>query len=105
MMSQSQGFLEVGIAVAFGGPNEGADTAFGILGDFFVWYRDGSTATVDFPSGSGSGRWGDFMRTHRSNRGSNNYDGFGHSRRNLWSICIRRCMEVRCRSSRSPSWH
>ena len=62
----------------WGGPNDEADVAVGILGDFVVWYRDGSTATVDDPSGSKKGRWGDFLRTHRSNRGSANYDGFGY---------------------------
>ena len=70
--------LEVGIAVAWGGPSDEADTAFGILGDFVVWYRDGSTATVANPLGSGNGRWGDFLRTHRSNRDSGHYDGFGY---------------------------
>jgi len=70
--------LEIGIAVAWGGPNDEADVAVGILGDYVVWYRDGSTATVDDPSGSKNGRWGDFLRTHRSNRGGNNFDGFGY---------------------------
>lgn len=70
--------LEIGIAVAWGGPTNEADAAFGILGDNVVWYRDGSTATEVFPKGSKNGRWGDFLRTHRSNRGSNNYDGFGY---------------------------
>ena len=70
--------LEVGIAVAWGGPGDEADTAFGILGDFVVWYRDGSTATVVDPTGSKKGRWGDFLRTHRSNRNSGHYDGFGY---------------------------
>jgi hypothetical protein len=76
--------LEIGIAVAWGGPNDEADVAFGILGDYVVWYRDGSTATEL--------RWGDFLRTHRSNRGSNNYDGFGYftvkdsSGKHIWLI-------------------
>jgi hypothetical protein len=70
--------LEIGIAIAWGGPNDEADTAFGVLGDFVVWYRDGSTATVEDPSGSKKGRWGDFLRTHRSNRDSGDYDGFGY---------------------------
>jgi hypothetical protein len=69
---------EVAIAVGWGGPSDEADTAFGIIGDFVVWYRDGSTATVDDPSGSGKGRWGDFLRTHRSNRASSQWDGFGY---------------------------
>jgi hypothetical protein len=70
--------LEIGIAIAWGGPENEADTAFGILGDFVVWYRDGSTATAVDPSGSKNGRWGDFLRTHRSNRDSSDYDGFGY---------------------------
>jgi hypothetical protein len=69
---------EVAIAVGWGGPSDEADTAFGIIGDFVVWYRDGSTATVDDPSGSANGRWGDFLRTHRSNRASSQWDGFGY---------------------------
>jgi hypothetical protein len=70
--------LEIGIECAWGGPNDEADVAVGILGDFVLWYRDGSTATVDDPGGSKNGRWGDFTRTHRSNRGSANFDGFGY---------------------------
>ncbi|MDT5314232.1 MAG: hypothetical protein QOE74_3252 [Mycobacterium sp.] len=48
-----------------------ADAAFGILGDFVVWYRDGSTATTP-------GRWGDFLRTHRSHVTPAHLDGFGY---------------------------
>jgi hypothetical protein len=69
---------EVAIAVGWGGPGGEADTAFGILGDFVVWYRDGSTATVEDPTGSGKGRWGDFLRSHQSNRNGDNLDGFGY---------------------------
>lgn len=66
---------EIGIAGAWGGPYNEADTAFGILGDFVVWYRDGSTATADDPKGSGKGRWGDFLRTPAP---TGHYDGFGY---------------------------
>lgn len=48
-----------------------ADAAFGILGDFVAWYRDGSTATTP-------GRWGDFLRTHRSHVTPAHLDGFGY---------------------------
>jgi hypothetical protein len=61
---------EVAIAVAWGGRNDEVDTAFGILGDFVVWYQDGSTASNE--------RWGDFLRTHRSLRTSTHFDGFGY---------------------------
>ena len=67
---------EVGIAVAWGGPDDEADAAFGILGDFVVWYRDGSTATT--PGNDGRGRWGDFLRTHRCIGTPGHYDGFGY---------------------------
>jgi hypothetical protein len=66
---------EVAIAVAWGGASDEADTAFGILGDFVVWYRDGSTATT---TDGGAGRWGDFLRTHRSDRTAGHLDGFGY---------------------------
>jgi hypothetical protein len=67
---------EVAISVAWGGPSNEADAAFGILGDFVVWYRDGSTATV--VDGPKKGRWGDFLRTHRSERTGKHLDGFGY---------------------------
>ncbi len=69
---------EVALAVAWGGPKNEADTAFGIIGDFLVWYRDGSTATVEDPAGSGKGRWGDFLRTHPSSPNGTRFDGFGY---------------------------
>jgi hypothetical protein len=69
---------EVGIAVAWGGPSDEADTAFGILGDFVVWYQDGSTATEV--------RWGDFLRTHRSQVTPAHFDGFGYFTTNGGSI-------------------
>lgn len=61
---------EVAIAVAWGGVRNEVDTAFGILGDFVVWYRDGSTAS--------NKRWGDFLRTHRSTKAPDHLDGFGY---------------------------
>ncbi len=69
---------EVGLAVAWGGPSDEADTAFGILGDFVVWYRDGSTATTTGSGGPTDGRWGDFLRTHRSQITPAHFDGFGY---------------------------
>jgi len=68
---------EVGIAVAWGGPSDEADAAFGILGDFVVWYQDGSTATTTGDSPP-AGRWGDYLRTHRSQVTPAHYDGFGY---------------------------
>jgi hypothetical protein len=62
---------EVAIVLAWGGATAEADAAFGILGDFVVWYRDGSTATTP-------GRWGDFLRTHRSQVTPAHLDGFGY---------------------------
>jgi hypothetical protein len=68
---------EVGISVAWGGPSDEADAAFGILGDFVVWYQDGSTATAT-GSDPAAGRWGDFLRTHQSTVTSAHFDGFGY---------------------------
>lgn len=69
---------EVGIALAWGGPSDEADAAFGILGDFVVWFQDGSTATTTDGGGPSSGRWGDFLRTHRSQMTPAHFDGFGY---------------------------
>ncbi|WP_123026003.1 hypothetical protein [Mycolicibacterium stellerae] len=66
---------EVAIAVAWGGASDEADTAFGILGDFVVWYRDGSTATTP---GTTPGRWGDFLRTYPCFSTPGHLDGFGY---------------------------
>jgi hypothetical protein len=68
----------VALAVAWGGSQNEADAAFGIIGDFVVWYRDGSTATTVDPAGSKKGRWGDFLRTHPSSRGGSDFDGIGY---------------------------
>ena len=69
---------EVAIAVGWGGPTSEADAAFGILGDFVVWFRDGSTATTTAPGSATAGRWGDYLRTHRSQVTSPHFDGFGY---------------------------
>jgi hypothetical protein len=44
--------------VAFGGTNDYSDAAFGIIGDFVVWYQDASNTTAD--------RWGDFITVRPS---------------------------------------
>lgn len=61
---------EVGIVLGWGGGNNfDGNTAVGILGDFVVWFRDGSTwSTV---------RWGDYVSCRRSGINDQMFGGFG----------------------------
>ncbi len=61
---------EVGIALGWGGGGKyDGNTAVGILGDFVVWFRDGSTwSTV---------RWGDYVTARRSGKSDQMFAGFG----------------------------
>lgn len=61
---------EVGVAVAWGGPSNYADAAFGIMGDFVVWYQDGSDAALS--------RWGDYVTVRQSKWRGNAFAGFGY---------------------------
>jgi hypothetical protein len=61
---------EVGIFLGWGGHTDHANCAMGIIGDFVVWFRDGSTRTVQ--------RFGDYLTTRRANRNANRYAGFGY---------------------------
>lgn len=61
---------EVGVGVAFGGEHDFADAAFGIIGDFVVWYMNASDTTVK--------RWGDFITTRRCKRRPDWFAGFGY---------------------------
>jgi hypothetical protein len=60
---------EVGIALGWGGKSNDANSAVGILGDYIVWYANGSELTTK--------RWGDYV-TCRSAEQSNRFAGFGY---------------------------
>jgi hypothetical protein len=61
---------EVGITLGWGGKNNHANCAMGILGDFVVWFRDDSTRTVQ--------RFGDYLTTRRAERKRSLFAGFGY---------------------------
>ncbi len=62
---------EVGISLGWGGGGSlHANSAVGIIGDFVVWYRDGSTWTHT--------RWGDYVSVRQSFPQSRCFGGFGY---------------------------
>ena len=61
---------EVGIVLAWGGKNDNANAAAGILGDFVVWYQNGSDTTTQ--------RWGDFTTVRRGERNPSLFAGFAY---------------------------
>jgi hypothetical protein len=61
---------EVGIALGWGGGGTlNANSAVGFMGDYVVWYRDGSTWTHT--------RWGDYVTIRRAAPESAMFAGFG----------------------------
>ena len=58
--SPSMGGNEVGVILGWGGKNDHANCAMGIIGDFVVWFQNGSTRTVQ--------RFGDYLTTRRGRR-------------------------------------
>lgn len=65
---------EVGIALGWGGSDGGAgslnaNSAVGFMGDYVVWYRDGSTWTHT--------RWGDYVTIRQAAPESRMFAGFG----------------------------
>jgi len=61
---------EVGIALGWGGGGSlNANSAVGFMGDFVVWFRDGSTWTHT--------RWGDYVTVRRAAPESQMFAGFG----------------------------
>jgi hypothetical protein len=52
---------DVAVGVAFGGSSDFADAAFGIIGDFVVWFQNASDAVVK--------RWGDYITIRRAGDG------------------------------------
>jgi hypothetical protein len=61
---------EIGIILGWGGKKNDADAAMGILGDYVVWYRDGSNITTS--------RWGDFVTVRPAQRQRGKFAGFGY---------------------------
>lgn len=61
---------EVGIIVGWGGKNNHANTAEGILGDFVVWFHNASDVTPD--------RFGDYITIRRSGVDGRQFAAFGY---------------------------
>jgi len=61
---------DVAVGVAFGGPSDFADAAFGVIGDFVVWFQNGSDAALT--------RWGDYITVRRCGRRGNWFAGYGY---------------------------
>ena len=51
---------EVGVILGWGGASNHANCAMGIIGDFVVWFQNGSTRTVK--------RYGDYLTTRPAER-------------------------------------
>jgi hypothetical protein len=62
---------EVGIALGWGGTNDNANCAVGILGDFVVWYPETSTASTT--------RWGDYVTVRQASPQTGMFAGFGYA--------------------------
>jgi hypothetical protein len=61
---------EIGVILGWGGASNHANCAMGIIGDFVVWYRNGSTRTVQ--------RYGDYLTTRPAERNRGLYGGYGY---------------------------
>lgn len=61
---------EVGIALGWGGKNNHANSAVGILGDYIVWFANGSEVTTK--------RWGDYVTCRSAGTQSDRFAGFGY---------------------------
>jgi hypothetical protein len=62
---------EVGVALGWGGGGtRNANSAVGFMGDYVVWYRDGSTYTHT--------RWGDYVSVRQSAPDGRVFAGFGY---------------------------
>jgi hypothetical protein len=61
---------EVGVILGWGGPSNHANCAMGIIGDFVVWYQNGSTRTVQ--------RFGDYLTTRPAERKRSLFSGYGY---------------------------
>ncbi len=61
---------EIAIGLGFGGPPMNPDSAFGIIGDFVVWFVNGSDRALN--------RWGDYLAIRRDARNEALFAGFGY---------------------------
>jgi hypothetical protein len=61
---------EVGVILGWGGSQNHANCAMGIIGDFIVWFRDDSTRTVQ--------RYGDYLTTRRGRRNRSLFGAWGY---------------------------
>lgn len=70
---ESNSRREIGIILGWGGSKNNANAAVGIIGDFEVWYRDGSTFTTT--------RWGDYVTVRPSLNPNKEglFAGFGYN--------------------------
>jgi hypothetical protein len=61
---------EVGVILGWGGSANHANCAMGIIGDFVVWFQNGSTRTVQ--------RYGDYLTTRPAQRNRSLFSGYGY---------------------------
>ena len=61
---------EVAVILGWGGKNDHANSAMGIIGDFVVWYQNASTRTVQ--------RFGDYLTTRPQARNQSLFSGYGY---------------------------
>jgi hypothetical protein len=61
---------ELGIIVGWGGKHDNANTAEGIIGDYVVWFHNGSDKTPD--------RFGDYITIRRSATSEDKFAAFGY---------------------------
>jgi len=61
---------DVGIALGWGGKNNHANAAVGILGDYVVWFQNGSETTTK--------RWGDYVTCRGLGGDSQRFAGFAY---------------------------
>jgi hypothetical protein len=66
---------DLGYGVGVGGSHDYPNSCFGILGDFVVYFRDGSTAT---PGAGSEPRWGDYITVRPSATDARRFAAFGY---------------------------
>jgi hypothetical protein len=78
---------ELAYGVAVGGSHDYPNTCFGILGDFVVYFRDGSAAT---PGAGSDPRFGDYITVRPSTADSRRYSAFGYFVAKVGSSAVQR---------------
>jgi hypothetical protein len=66
---------DIGYGVGVGGAHDYPNSCFGILGDFVVYFRDGSTATAGADT---EPRWGDYITVRPSATDARRFAAFGY---------------------------